>query len=61
MKLMRILTLPFAAAVDVATCGNIGGERSFVQQVFDAERREQRRKGDAALVRELVDVIKALK
>lgn len=40
MKLKRIAALPFALAADVVTLGNMG-ERSFTQQVFDAERREQ--------------------
>lgn len=40
MKFMRALSLPFAVAADLATLGNMGG-RSFTQQVFDSERREQ--------------------
>lgn len=40
MKLKRILALPFALAADVVTLGNMG-ERSFTQQVFDAERHDQ--------------------
>jgi len=40
MRLKRILAMPFALAADVATLGNMG-ERSFTQQVFDAERRER--------------------
>lgn len=40
MKLARILSIPFALAADVVTLGNMG-DRSFTQQVFDAERRER--------------------
>lgn len=46
MKLKRILSIPFAVAADVVTLGNMG-ERSFTQQVFDADRRE---KNDEALL-----------
>jgi len=47
MKLKRILAMPFTVVADIATLGNMG-ERSFTQQLFDAERREQRE--DAALL-----------
>lgn len=40
MKLTRILAVPFALAADVVTLGNMG-DRSFTQQVFDADRRER--------------------
>ena len=40
MKLSRIFSIPFALVADVVTLGNMG-DRSFTQQVFDAERREQ--------------------
>ncbi len=41
MKLHRLLSLPFTFIADAATLGNIGGDRSFTQQVFDAEKRER--------------------
>lgn len=40
MRLRRIAAIPFALVADLATLCNMG-ERSFTQQVFDAERREQ--------------------
>lgn len=49
MKLTRILAAPFTLAADVVTLGNMG-ERSFTQQVFDAERREQ----EFAAIKEIV-------
>jgi len=53
MKLMRALSLPFAVAADLATLGNMGG-RSFTQQVFDAERREQEFKAITELAKAIV-------
>ena len=50
MKLKRILAIPFAVAADVVTLGNMG-DRSFTQQVFDAERRENNDKALLALLR----------
>lgn len=50
MKLTRILSIPFALAADVVTLGNMG-DRSFTQQVFDADRRE----------RESAEVLEALR
>ncbi len=41
MKLKRIVAMPFALLADVVSCGNIGGKRSFTQQVMDAEKRER--------------------
>ena len=41
MKLKRIAAMPFALLADVVSCGNIGGNRSFTQQVMDAEKRER--------------------
>ena len=41
MKLKRIAAMPFALLADVVSCGNIGGNRSFTQQVMDAEKRDQ--------------------
>ena len=40
MKLLRALAIPFTVAADIATLGNMG-ERSFTQQLFDADRRER--------------------
>ena len=50
MKISRILTLPFALVADVVSLGNIGGDRSFTQQVFDAEERERSRAYELALL-----------
>lgn len=58
MKLKRILAVPFALVADVATLGNMG-DRSFTQQVFDAERREQRAKEELEAIRALVDLVRA--
>ena len=60
MKLTRILSIPFAAVADVVTLGNMG-DRSFTQQVFDAERREQRVKEEKDAVKALVEILRALK
>lgn len=60
MKLTRILSIPFAAVADVVTLGNMG-DRSFTQQVFDAERREQRVKEEQDAVKALIEIMRALK
>ena len=60
MKLTRILSMPFALAADVVTLGNMG-ERSFTQQVFDAERREREAKEVVAALRALAEIAKANK
>lgn len=60
MKLSSILTVPFAVVADVVTLGNMG-ERTYTSQVFDAERREQRRKEDEAAAKILIEFIRALK
>lgn len=53
MKLRRIVALPFAFIADAATLGNIGGERSFTQQLFDEEREQRRREAELAALREI--------
>jgi hypothetical protein len=58
MRLKRIASLPFALVADVVTLGNMG-DRSFTQQVFDAERREQRTKEELEAARVLAELIKA--
>jgi hypothetical protein len=60
VKLKRILAVPFALAADVVTLGNMG-DRSFTQQVFDAERREQRVKETEEAARLLVELLRAMK
>jgi hypothetical protein len=40
MRLRRIAAIPFALLADMVTLFNMG-DRSFIQQLFDAERREQ--------------------
>lgn len=40
MKIRRILAIPFALAADIVTLGNMG-DRSFTQQLFDAEKKEK--------------------
>lgn len=52
MKLRRIVALPFAFVADAATLGNIGGNRSFTQQVFDTESRERRSEQELAALKE---------
>ena len=53
MKLKRIVAMPFALLADVVSCGNIGGNRSFTQQVMDAEKRER----DLDEVTKLLEII----
>lgn len=60
MKIRRILSIPFAIAADVVTLGNIG-DRSFTQQVFDAERRDQQRKEAEQAVEAIVSLLRAIK
>lgn len=60
MKFSRILSIPFAVVADVATLGNMG-DRSFTQQVFDAERREQRAKEEMEAVKALIEIFRAAK
>lgn len=55
MKLKRILAIPFALAADVLTLGNLG-DRSFTQQLFDAERRERRMEHERELLRAAVEI-----
>ncbi len=57
MKLGRILTIPFALAADAATLGNIAGDRSFTQQVFDAERRDRRFEQELAAIKEITRLL----
>ena len=61
MKLRRVCALPFAFVADAATMGNIGGERSFTQQVFDAERHEQRAKEEREALHELVQLAECIR
>ena len=60
MKLKRILAMPFALVADVATLGNMG-DRSFTQQVFDAEKREQRANEEKEAVKALIEILRAVK
>ena len=60
MKLKRIVALPFALAADIVTLGNMG-DRTFTQQIFDAERHEQFTKEELEALRILVDLIARLK
>lgn len=59
MKLRRLIALPFAFVADAATLGNIGGQRSFTQQVFDSEERERRSERELAALKELVRLLDA--
>lgn len=61
MKLTRILSVPFAVAADVISLGNIGGNRSFTQQVFDAERDEQYNRECKEAVLLLAELARALR
>lgn len=58
MKLRRIIALPFALIADAATLCNIG-ERSFTQQVFDAEERERRSEQELAALKEICRLLDA--
>ena len=60
MKLKRIVALPFALLADVVTIGNFG-DRMYTQQVFDAERREQKIKEDVEAIKVLAELLRALK
>jgi len=57
MKLTRIATIPFALVADVLTLGNMG-ERSFTQQVFDAEERERREDEARKAIALLAEIIR---
>ena len=52
MKLTRILSIPVAVVADLCTLGNMG-DRSFTQQVFDGDRRDQEVEMVARLVKAL--------
>ena len=58
MKLMRIAAMPFALLADVVSCGNIGGNRSFTQQVMDAEKRERDTEEAVKLLKLLIEASK---
>jgi hypothetical protein len=60
MKLKRILAIPFAVAADLATLGNMGG-RGFTEQLFDAERREQRELETLRALKAITDLARASK
>lgn len=55
MKLKNIIAMPVALVADVVTCGNIGGNRSFTQQVFDRDRHEKETEAVVAIVMALVE------
>lgn len=55
MKLKNILALPFAMVADVASLGNIGGDRSFMGQIIDKDEREQERDALVKMVRLLTE------
>lgn len=59
MKLSRIASIPFALVADVVTLGNMG-ERSFTQQVFDAERRDRNMKADREAILLVAELIRAI-
>lgn len=59
MKLRRLLAMPLAFIADAATLGNIGAERSFTQQLFDAEARERRSEQDLAALKEVTRLLDA--
>jgi hypothetical protein len=59
MKVKRLLSLPFAAAADAVTMGNFG-DRSFTQQVFDAQRRDDRQKAAHQNTKDLIKLVNAL-
>lgn len=57
MKLKRIISIPFALVADVVTLGNMG-DRLFTQQVFDAEKAEQRAEAELRVVAELLRMVR---
>jgi hypothetical protein len=59
MKLHRLLSLPFTFIADAATLGNIGGERSFTQQVLDAEVRERSLEEAVAIAKAVATIVTA--
>jgi hypothetical protein len=61
VKLHRLLSLPFTFIADVATLGNIGGDRSFTGRVFDAEQHEQNVKAVVDIAKALAEIVKAEK
>jgi hypothetical protein len=58
MKLRRLLAVPFAVVADACTLCNMG-ERSFTQQVFDAEARERRSEQELAALKEITRLLDA--
>lgn len=62
MKIKRILSLPFTIIADAITLGNVGGvEGAFTQQLFDAEKREQRHREQRRNLDSITTFIKVLK
>jgi hypothetical protein len=61
MKFHRLLSLPFTFIADAVTLGNIGGDRSFTGQVFDAEDREQEFKNQKVLAEAIAEIVRAAK
>lgn len=59
MKLGNMLSIPFALAADVLTFGNMG-DRSFTQQVFDKDRRQQQFDEEERAAKLVVEIIRAL-
>lgn len=58
MKLKNIAALPFALVADVVSCGNIGGNRSFTQQVLDKDTRERDTEQAIELLKAIIEAKK---
>lgn len=58
MKLKNIVAMPVALVADVITCGNIGGNRSFTQQVFDRDQHEKECDAVLAILKALAEAKK---
>ena len=59
MKIKRIISIPFAAIADVATLGKFG-EGSFMRDIFEAEKQEQKNKCDIENLKLAIEILKAL-
>lgn len=58
MKLKNILTVPFALVADAVTLANFG-DRSYTQQVFDADRRQRKIEEEIRLIEALMPLLVA--
>jgi hypothetical protein len=56
VKFSRILALPFAAAADILTLGNLGGQ-SYTSQIFNNQRRDDQHRRDIETLKAAAPII----